>query len=578
MNYPRNLLQNIKFIHLLLLFLIVLLQLPWLGNRLFSTRGEAREALVAQEIHLQGEWILPAGYGGTVPSKPPLMHWIIAGFSELTGAVTETTARLPSALGATLFTILYFIFLSREGASKRESNVLATLTVIILSTSPEWFRSAAACRVDMLLSVFVAGGLLCLFCWIEQRAEKALALGAILLGLAILTKGPVGIVLPAGIIFIYMLFRGERWIYTLIAVAKFSVPAAIIGGSWYVVAYLSSPQAFYDKFYYENIARFISTMEDDPHSHSIAYLMGALFTGFFPWSCGIVPLFPKAASWLRQHWRSSLQKMRDLIRRDQFLGFSILTAFLIFIFFSIPDSKRSVYLLPSYPFLSYIIARAIILSKAKVLSTLKIVLVALGVLYTICTLTVILIILFGVDNAEPLINIFSADSQWYAESILLSFEKLGFFSALLLLLPILIFLIYLWRLTLVSSGLFIFSLLLVFNVAISPSLNDPLSEKQFALLLKNNGYTDGDLYSFGFSYYGLSFYMQKQINNWSEQVKINDYVLLPVDSFAKFRNSLPRDKSWHVITNSGTGIVKSKNVTALIKIIKASGESDADIN
>ena len=61
--------------------LAFLLLIPWLGLKDFSTRGEAREALVAQAMVQSGNWILPSAYNGAIPSKPPLLHWLISLFS-----------------------------------------------------------------------------------------------------------------------------------------------------------------------------------------------------------------------------------------------------------------------------------------------------------------------------------------------------------------------------------------------------------------------------------------------------------------------------------------------------------------
>lgn len=75
---------------------------PWLGETLFNTKGEPREAIVAVSMLESGDWILPVSYGADIPYKPPFLAWLIAGFSLLLngGVVNEFTSRLPSALAA----------------------------------------------------------------------------------------------------------------------------------------------------------------------------------------------------------------------------------------------------------------------------------------------------------------------------------------------------------------------------------------------------------------------------------------------------------------------------------------------
>ena len=108
---------------------VILLSVPWI-ERPFHTRGEAREALVAQAMIDTGDWISPPAYDGSVPSKPPFLHWLISLCSSPGGEVTEATCRLPSALGFIVFSVFFFRFLARR-TSQRE----ALGVVLILLTS-----------------------------------------------------------------------------------------------------------------------------------------------------------------------------------------------------------------------------------------------------------------------------------------------------------------------------------------------------------------------------------------------------------------------------------------------------------
>jgi len=147
---------------LVVTLLALLLSLPWI-DRAFYSRGEPREALVAQAMVTTANWISPPAYNGAVPSKPPFSHWLIAAFSLPRGEVTEFTSRLPSAIAFTLFCGAFFAFLSNRVGGDR-----ALLATLIFMTSAEWFRAAVTCRVDTILSVSLAGALLALFSWSER--------------------------------------------------------------------------------------------------------------------------------------------------------------------------------------------------------------------------------------------------------------------------------------------------------------------------------------------------------------------------------------------------------------------------
>src|ERR1035437_6092239 len=145
----NRLIDSIKSVYqqhpvLVILFLSIILTLPWITMGEFYTKGEPREATVATYILNTGNWVLPADYADEASYKPPFTHWFIAAFSLPQGHVSETTARLPSALGLIGITMMFFVVLY-----KRKTRVQAALASIILLTSFEMHRSGIESRVDM---------------------------------------------------------------------------------------------------------------------------------------------------------------------------------------------------------------------------------------------------------------------------------------------------------------------------------------------------------------------------------------------------------------------------------------------
>lgn len=122
----------------------------FLGNSDFHTRGEPREALVAQAMIAEGNWTLPTTNGTDIAYKPPLFHWTAAAVSVLTGEVDEYTARVPSALALTLMVLAGFMFYA-----KRKDPETAFLAAFITLTNFEVHRAGVACRVDMLLAALM---------------------------------------------------------------------------------------------------------------------------------------------------------------------------------------------------------------------------------------------------------------------------------------------------------------------------------------------------------------------------------------------------------------------------------------
>src|SRR5512134_3145649 len=102
-NRLSELIEHSSILHLALLAALSgLLYFPYIGSIPFFDKGEPREALAVQDIVQRGEWLVPLKRATDIPSKPPLFHWSAALVSRLTGSLTETTVRFPSALYAAL--------------------------------------------------------------------------------------------------------------------------------------------------------------------------------------------------------------------------------------------------------------------------------------------------------------------------------------------------------------------------------------------------------------------------------------------------------------------------------------------
>ena len=337
---------------LCVLLIAAVLTIPWLGRVEFYTRGEPREALVVQDIAQNGHWLLPSGYGGVVPSKPPFMHWAAAVFSSCVGRVTEFTVRLASAVASLCFLFFFFVQLARRFRSG-----VALSACLILLSSVEWFRASVSARVDMVLAALLCGGLLGMQGWLTEGARGFPLMPILAFAAAALTKGPVAIALPGLIFAVYAgLVRIPPGKAFMAALRLFG-PAVTIAAVWYVSAALHRPEEFMGRFYYENVARFLGTQEDEPHKHSALYLLGALLLGFLPWTLVLGPgLLRKLAA---PGILSRARAVRWWHELDPFNLFGLTSVLLFFVFYSIPSGKRGVYLLPVFPFIALWLANVL---------------------------------------------------------------------------------------------------------------------------------------------------------------------------------------------------------------------------
>lgn len=325
------------------LLVCLLLFVPWLGDTYFYTKGEPREAIVATSILQSGDWILPVSQGTDIPYKPPLLAWCVALLALVfnNGVVNEFIARLPSALAASGMLCATFAMVHRSSSNK----LMAWLTMLICATSFEVFRSATACRVDMLLTACMVGGIYSMY---TMRCNGWYALPAILLlSGAVLTKGPVGALLPCLCMGIYLLLERQNFFRVFFTLTGICVASFILPAVWYYLAWKQGGDGFLQLAWEENIGRLTGNMGYESHVNPWWYNIVSLLGGFAPWTLpALVAL--------------CLRRVRKAIRGSlPFRGWPLLCAvcaLTVFIFYCIPSSKRSVYLLPCYPFMAYGIA------------------------------------------------------------------------------------------------------------------------------------------------------------------------------------------------------------------------------
>lgn len=339
--------------------LSILVILPFIGETIFYSKGEPREAIVAVSMLESGNWILPVNYGTDIAYKPPFLYWCIAAFSLIPGEVTEFTSRLPSALSFLAMQMVFFWFVA-----KRKDTQTAVLTSLLLLTSFEVHRAAVACRIDMLQVSLIVISLCLLFRWDEKGAKGIPWVAVLLMGCATLTKGPIGSIFPCTCIGIFQLLRGRAFFKTFGSLFVIGLLTLIPMAIWFYAAYLQGGQPFVDLMLEENTGRFAGTMSYESHYNPVWYNFLTIIWGWIPWTLVLViSLFGLNWKGIRllpagDSLKQQLAKAWNAFRNQSPLQlFTWVVILFIFIFYCIPKSKRSVYLLPIYPFMALLIAQ-----------------------------------------------------------------------------------------------------------------------------------------------------------------------------------------------------------------------------
>ncbi|MEB3287533.1 MAG: glycosyltransferase family 39 protein [Vampirovibrionales bacterium] len=315
------------------------------GYWLFDV-DEPRYAQAAREMIQRGNLITPYFNDVIRLEKPVFFYWLLIASYKLFG-VSEFSARLVSAVMASGLTAMTYA-VARIIASKR----FAFFSAVILLTSMEVIGLSRMSITDMTLATLMGGTSLSLFLACEKNPRWWLAAG-LFSGMAILTKGPVGMVLPGGVFLLYTLItrqfkRGFLSLYFPLG----TLLALVIAAPWYYLAYLENGQFFVDSLLANNISRFSGAI--DYHSEPVYYYAIVLLAGFLPWS-------PFLVSGVRQsivEWQHNRPWNNSLSAFQRLHWYAAIWAISIFTFFTIADTKLLTYILPMFSALALWLAAA----------------------------------------------------------------------------------------------------------------------------------------------------------------------------------------------------------------------------
>lgn len=487
------------------LFFIVLVSSQFYGiARPFFTRGEAREALAAQAMVAEGSWVLPRVYDGRVPSKPPFTHWMMAASAEVLsrGELTEAAARLPAVIASLMFVVLFYRWIRARFGSR----AMALCSVMILCTTIEWARAAVSSRVDMVFSVALATASLAVMDLAAKRGRFSGVILFIALTVAFLSKGPVAWVLVGGFVGLLALINRDGTIL-LRSVAP-AVGSLLVPLIWYYLAWTLGGDLFVQTVMSENFQRFAGTMEEQPHVHGVFYLTGTLILGLLPWIIAFIRA-PKEIV--------AIYVQADAERR-RILKYSAIFTLLVFIFFCIPASKRSVYLLPIYPGIALLLGYYLTHVRTKLLGF-RIVSLLLGVV--------------GLCISSGVVRFFAGKNREFVEVVLTGFSTFEIAAWATLGIFLILWALKDWELF--SFALLLLSVIGLVNGSLLPRVATLLSPRNFSEELFRVGFPVGGIQSFERDAYGVAYYSRHHVEDFKKCQKQVGYIV-PVkllDSFER---------------------------------------------
>jgi 4-amino-4-deoxy-L-arabinose transferase-like glycosyltransferase len=320
-----------------LLFALAFLALA--GARPLNVPDEGRYAEVAREMLVTGDPVTPRLDFVPFLDKPPLFYWLDGVGLRLFGA-TPFGARFATALLGALGCLLVL------AAGARLSGWRAGLLgAVVLAATPLWYGGAQYVNHDLAVAVWITASTLALAVGLLETGRSRLGwllAGGVASGLALLTKGLIGVVFPFGIAGLWLLStRRLRLVAWLVPTGLLAIAVA---APWYLACQRANPEFFHYFFVTQHFERFTGNGFNNPMGP--AFYLVVLPLGLLPWTAAL----PAAMARAWRAWRAD----RSDARGDLLL---LLWPVVVVVFFSIPTSKIVGYVFPAIPPLAMLLGR-----------------------------------------------------------------------------------------------------------------------------------------------------------------------------------------------------------------------------
>ena len=319
---------------LLLVGFCVFLFFYGLGQFGLVGADEPRYAQVAREMLARHDWITPTLNGTPWLEKPPLYYWqAMIAFAIL--GVRDWVARVPSAIDASLIVLAVYLSLKKLRPGFHLDGALMTASAAGL------VGFAHSASTDMPLAAMFSLAMLCWYAWWETSAQKLLYGFYFFLALAVLAKGPIGVLLAGAVIVLFALAAGkpQSIVKTLWLPGVFLF--LVVAAPWYVAVQLRNPEFFRVFILEHNLARFGSDVYH--HTQPFWFYLPVVALAMVPWVAFVAAAMVEVA---RAWWA----ERRALFETGDALNvFLILWLVIPVMFFSFSRSKLPGYILPAVP-------------------------------------------------------------------------------------------------------------------------------------------------------------------------------------------------------------------------------------
>ncbi|MCK5214736.1 MAG: glycosyltransferase family 39 protein [Candidatus Omnitrophica bacterium] len=327
------------------IFLLIILSYAVLmmGNGLVALThpDEVFYAQTAKEMFERNEWLTPYIFDQPQFEKPVLFYWLIIPALKIFGMTSFAARFWPAFFGILGVVVTYWISWMMFG-NKRTS----FLSACILCSSFIYVALSRAVITDIVFSTWVITSIG--FFYLAYQKRKYKTSGIILMsafaGIAVLTKGLLGLCFPLAVIAIYLLMRKDMSFLKTPAVLWGMLVFLIIALPWHLWMYHAHGQSFIDEYFHNVHVRRLFDAEHQKCDTWYFYFM-TMIGGVFPWTFYVIPAVALAVKQVRNKYVQSPPLM-----------FLFAWVIGVYIFVQPAKSKLASYIFPAIPAIAVLVA------------------------------------------------------------------------------------------------------------------------------------------------------------------------------------------------------------------------------
>lgn len=304
---------------LLITIVASLLFIPFLGATHLFDWDEINFAESSREMLLTGNYSIPQIAFEPYWEKPPLFFWMQVVCMKAFG-INEFAARLPNAIcGIITLLVLYKI------GSRLIDEKFGLVWVLVFAGSllPHlYFKSGI---IDPWFNLFIFLAIYHLFNYsnhTSHRLVKYILLAGLFTGLAVMTKGPVAMLIVGLCYGVYSISNSFKKFMSFSHIILFLVVSAAVGGIWFLALYFNDQQQIISQFLAYQLRLFKT--EDAGHGGPFYYHFIVLLIGCFPAAALAI---------------AGMQQFKQIHTSKYFFKWMLILFWIVLVLFSIVKTK-----------------------------------------------------------------------------------------------------------------------------------------------------------------------------------------------------------------------------------------------